>query len=180
MAPDDVDPLIARLDGLGLPAGADGGGAATMACTGIEFCKLAVAETKHRARWLVEELEWRLPGLTQQVHIHLNGCPNSCARFQIADIGLQGALVPDPDGHERVEGFLVQLGGHLGDGHAFGRKIPRARVPAADLPDFIEQFVRDWLERRHDGESFATWAQIEPENELQALVLAAAACTVQR
>ncbi|MGH9288293.1 MAG: nitrite/sulfite reductase, partial [Acidimicrobiales bacterium] len=78
-----------------------------------------MTETKHRARWLIEELEARLPGLGDQVRINLNGCPNSGARFQLADIGLQGALVPGPDG-DRVEGFLVQLGGHLGDSYRFG------------------------------------------------------------
>ena len=63
-----------------------------MACTGIEFCKLAIGETKGRARWLAEELDRRLPGFDEEIRIHVNGCPNSCARFQVADIGLMSAL----------------------------------------------------------------------------------------
>ncbi len=173
VAPDDVEPLVAELDALGLPARPGHHRAATMAWTGIEFCKLAVAETKHRARWLIEELETRLPGLADQVRINLNGCPNSCARFKLADIGLQGALVPGSDG-DRVEGFLVQLGGHLGGDYRFGKKVSRARVRAQDLPDFIERLIRSWLEDRDEGEDFSSWVHRQPDADLLALVLAAA------
>lgn len=174
VAPEDVEAFVGELDALGLPAGPSVLRAATMACTGIEFCKLAVTETKHRARGLVEELERRLPGLADQVRINLNGCPNSCARFQLADIGLQGAMVPGGDG-ERVEGFLVQLGGHLGAGFRFGKKMGRARVRAEDLPAFVERLVRSWLEDRDEGEDFSAWVHRQPEGELEALVMAVAA-----
>jgi len=177
VAPDDVEPLVAELDAQGLPARPGHLRAATMACTGIEFCKLAVAETKHRARWLIEELETRLPGLADQVRISLNGCPNSCARFQLADVGLQGDLVPGPDG-DRVEGFLVQLGGHLGGDYRFGKKVSRARIRAEDLPEFIELLVRSWLDDRDEGEDFSAWVHRQPDADLQALVLAAAATKV--
>jgi sulfite reductase (ferredoxin) len=79
------------------------------------------------AAWVVEELQRRLPALADRVRINLNGSPNSCARFQLADIGLQVALIPSDDG-DRVEGFLVQLGGHLGEGCRFGKTVSRARV----------------------------------------------------
>ena len=69
----------------------------TMACTGIEFCKLAIVETKQRATDLISELERRLPDFTDPVTINVNGCPNSCARIQTADIGLKGSLVTGPD-----------------------------------------------------------------------------------
>jgi sulfite reductase (ferredoxin) len=174
VAPEDVDALVAELDTLGLPARPSAFRAATMACTGIEFCKLAVTETKHRAGWLVEELERRLPGLADRVRINLNGCPNSCARFQLADIGLQGAMVPGGDG-DRVEGFLVQLGGHLGEGFRFGQKISRARVRAEDLPVFIQRLVGSWLADRDDGEDFSAWVARQPDGDLDALVLSAAA-----
>ena len=81
----------------------------TMACTGIEFCKLAIVETKQRAADLYAELERRLPGFDTPISINVNGCPNSCARFQVADIGLKGSIV---DGGE---GFQMHLGGSLGD-----------------------------------------------------------------
>ena len=80
-----------------------------MACTGIEFCKLAIGETKGRARWLAEELDRRLPGFDEEIRVHVNGCPNSCARFQVADIGLMSALAKRPDG-TRSDAFLVHLG----------------------------------------------------------------------
>ena len=80
-----------------------------MACTGIEFCKLAIGETKGRARWLAEELDRRLPGFEEEIRVHVNGCPNSCARFQVADIGLMSALAKRPDG-TRSDAFLVHLG----------------------------------------------------------------------
>ena len=144
-----------------------------MACTGIEFCKLAVVETKHRARWVIEELERRLPDVAkEELHINLNGCPNSCARFQIADIGLQGALtrVRGPGGNtEVVDGFLVQLGGHLGAGRTFGRKVRGKRVLAEDVPSYVEQVVRRWLDGRRRGESFSDWVWRLSDADLAAL-----------
>ena len=97
-----------------------------MACTGIEFCKLAIVETKAQARRLVDELETRLGELDSPITVNLNGCPNSCARIQVADIGLKGQLVPGPNG-EQVEGFQVHLGGGLGLDAGFGRKLRGTR-----------------------------------------------------
>jgi sulfite reductase (ferredoxin) len=84
----------------------------TMACTGIEFCKLAIVETKDRARDLVAELERASPSSTPPITVNVNGCPNACARTQVADIGLKGQLVMD-EGNQ-VEGFQVHLGGGPG------------------------------------------------------------------
>ncbi len=82
----------------------------TMACTGIEFCKLAIVETKERGSDLIDELERRLPGFDEPLTININGCPNACARIQTADIGLKGQLVTDADG-KQVGGYQVHLGG---------------------------------------------------------------------
>ena len=84
-----------------------------MACTGIEFCKLAIVETKSARADLIAELEQRFPDLDTPITVNVNGCPNSCARIQVADIGLKGQLVLDADGNQ-VEGFQVHLGGGLG------------------------------------------------------------------
>src|SRR5579859_2902599 len=112
-----------------------------MACTGIEFCKLAIVETKALASATIDELEKRLPDFNTPVTINVNGCPNSCARIQIADIGLKGQLVRDDQGNQ-VEGFQVHLGGHYGadaeaaddSGEAgegaFGRKVRGLKVTA--------------------------------------------------
>jgi sulfite reductase (ferredoxin) len=125
----------------------------TMACTGIEFCKLAIVETKQRAADLYAELERRLPGFDTPITINVNGCPNSCARFQVADIGLKGSIV---DGGE---GFQVHLGGSLGEESSFGRKLRGLKVTAGELPDYVERILRNYLADRSDGEQFAAWAR---------------------
>jgi sulfite reductase (ferredoxin) len=129
----------------------------TMACTGIEFCKLAIVETKGRGASLIDELERRLPGFTEPLTININGCPNSCARIQIADIGLKGQLVTDAEGRQ-VEGYQVHLGGSLGLEPGFGRKVRGLKVTSAELPDYIERVLRAFEEQRTEGEPFAQWA----------------------
>ncbi|MBO0810097.1 MAG: nitrite/sulfite reductase, partial [Actinobacteria bacterium] len=134
--------------------------AGTMACTGIEFCKLAIVETKQRAADLYAELERRLPGFDTPVTINVNGCPNSCARFQVADIGLKGMMV----GGE--EGFQVHLGGSLGMDPGFGRKLRGLKVTADGAADYVERVLRNYLADRTDGEQFATWARRADEGLL--------------
>ncbi len=138
----------------------------TMACTGIEFCKLAIVETKGRAAELVADLERRIPALDTPITIHLNGCPNSCARIQIADIGLKGQLVLDQDGNQ-VEGFQVHLGGGLGLEAGFGRKLRAHKVTSAGLTDYVERVVRTYLAEREGGERFASWASRADEEALR-------------
>ncbi|MFL6137691.1 MAG: nitrite/sulfite reductase [Frankiaceae bacterium] len=150
---DDVEPLVAELDALDLSVRPSSFRRGTMACTGIEYCKLAIVETKARAEALYRELEQRLPGFDQPITINLNGCPNSCARFQLADIGLKGSVV---DGQE---GFQVHLGGSLGSEPGFGRKQRGLKVTAAELPDFVERLLRRYLDERSGEESFASWAR---------------------
>ena len=121
-----------------------------MACTGLEFCKLAFVDTKNRAGELVEELDRRLADvqddLEHPISIHLNGCPNSCARVQVADIGLKGQIVNDADGNPAA-GFQVHLGGGLGLDAGFGRKLRGHKVLSADLGDYVERVVRAFAER---------------------------------
>jgi sulfite reductase (ferredoxin) len=128
----------------------------TMACTGLEFCKLAIVETKARAQWLYDELERRLPGFDEKISINVNGCPNSCARFQTADIGFKGSIVRDDDGNN-VEGFQVHLGGHYGVEAAFGRKFRGLKVTAEETADYCERILRGYLERREPGERFPAY-----------------------
>ena len=138
-----------------------------LACTGIEFCKLALVETKARARTVVEELERRLPEWDSPLSIHVNGCPNSCARFQVADVGLKGLVMTD-DAGESVEGFQVHLGGSLGDDPQLARKTRQLRVTADDVPDYVERLGRRYLEQRADAdESFAAWARRADEEALR-------------
>jgi sulfite reductase (ferredoxin) len=167
--PERTEDLVADLDQAGLPARPSAFRRHTMACTGIEFCKLAIVETKARAADLISELERRLPGFEAPVTINVNGCPNSCARIQTADIGLKGSLVTGPDG-QQVEGFQVHLGGSLnggdGTGSGFGRKVRGLKTTAEDLPDYVERVLRRFQEAREAGESFAAWTTRAGEEEL--------------
>ena len=161
--------LAAELDAAGLPVTPSTFRRHTMACTGIEFCKLAIVETKGRASDLIAELERRLPEFTEPITINVNGCPNSCARIQTADIGLKGTLVTLPGG-EQVEGFQVHLGGSLdgGDGETsgFGRKIRGLKTTADQLPDYVERVLRRFEADRMQGETFAAWAARAKEEDL--------------
>ncbi|GLZ12467.1 sulfite reductase [Actinomadura sp. NBRC 104425] len=136
----------------------------TMACTGIEYCKLAIVETKQRAMDLIDELEKRLPDFDQPLTINLNGCPNACARIQVADIGLKGQLVVDENG-DQVEGFQIHLGGQVGA--SFGRKVRGLKTTSAGLTDYVERIVRRYDEQRREGESFADWVGRADEADLK-------------
>jgi sulfite reductase (ferredoxin) len=140
-----------------------------MACTGIEFCKLAIVETKHRASDLIDEMERRLPGFPVPVTINVNGCPNSCARIQTADIGLKGSLVTGADGRQ-VEGFQIHLGGGLnggdGSGSGFGRKVRGLKTTAEQLPDYVERVLRRFEADRRPDESFAAWVARADETDI--------------
>ncbi len=154
---DAVEGLVADLAGINLEARPSNWRRSTMACTGIEFCKLAIVETKQRAIDLVTELEKRFPDLDTPITVNVNGCPNACARTQVADIGLKGMLVMDDDG-DQVEGFQVHLGGSLGLTSAFGKKLRAHKVTSTGLDDYITTVVGNYLHDREDGESFASWA----------------------
>nr|WP_308103353.1 nitrite/sulfite reductase [Actinocorallia sp. API 0066] len=136
----------------------------TMACTGIEYCKLAIVETKQRAMDLMDELEKRLPDFDQPLSINVNGCPNACARIQVADIGLKGQLVLDEEGNQ-VEGFQIHLGGELG--MTFGKKVRGLKTTSAGLTDYVERIVRRFDEQRTEGETFAQWVRRAPDTDLQ-------------
>jgi sulfite reductase (ferredoxin) len=164
----EVDALKAELNTIGLQAEPSPWRRATMACTGIEFCKLAIVETKERAIRLVEELEKRLADVHPDVpiSIHLNGCPNACARTQVADIGLKGMIVTDADGNQ-VEGFQVHLGGGLGLDAGFGRKLRGLKVTSAELGDYVDRLVRRFDDQREPGERFAQWVLRAAEGDLK-------------
>jgi sulfite reductase (ferredoxin) len=167
--PDEqVDRLTADLADLGLQVNPSPWRRHTMACTGIEFCKLAIVETKGRALTLVAELEERLadiPDLGTPIAIHLNGCPNACARTQTADIGLKGQIVTDDDGNQ-VPGFQVHLGGGLGLDAGFGRKVRGLKVTSSGLADYVDRIVRTYVKQRDEGERFAQWVARAEEADL--------------
>jgi sulfite reductase (ferredoxin) len=156
-----VEPLVEALGGIGLQARPSLFRRHTMACTGIEFCKLAIVETKGVAAKTVAILEDRLSDIIGQIDvpltINVNGCPNSCARIQVADIGLKGLLVTDDQGNQ-VGGFQVHLGGTLGLESGFGRKVRGLKTTVEELPEYVERVVRNFVDNREPGERFAPWA----------------------
>jgi len=176
VAADRVTTLIDDVVAAGLVAAASAFRRGTLACTGLEYCKLAIVETKATAARLVDELERRFvdrpelfasdsPALT----IHVNGCPNSCVRAQTADIGLKGVQMPDPRNPRggTVDGFQISLGGGLAPRPALGRKIRGLKTTSTDLPDYVERVVRRWLAQRQDNEPFAAWVADAKEDDLR-------------
>ena len=171
--PERVDEVVAGLEPLGLTAKPSPFRRSTIACTGLEFCKLAIVDTKDTAIDVVSQLETRLADLPwladQPIDLNLNGCPNSCARIQTADIGLKGQIIT-VDG-EQVPGFQVHLGGGLvGTGRdegGLGRTVRGLKVPASEVADYVERLVRRYDAERQDGETFAQWAHRADEGALQ-------------
>jgi sulfite reductase (ferredoxin) len=170
VADDKLDELVEGLDALGLPSRPSHWRKNLMSCTGIEFCKLSFAETRKRSQALVPELERRLDDINAQldvpITININGCPNSCARIQIADIGFKGQVVEDGNGGH-TEGFQVHLGGSLGLDSGFGRKLRQHKVTSDELGDYIDRVVRNFVKQRNDGERFAKWALRADEADLR-------------
>ena len=163
--PQRADEVAAGLNAVGLQVAPSAVRRSAMACTGIEFCKLAISETKARTAALVDHIETALPDFESPLAIHVNGCPNSCARFQVADIGLKGVLVDDGEGGQR-EGFQVHLGGSLGQDAAFGRSPRGLRLAGEEIPAYVERVLRRYRDSG-DSRGFAEWAVSAPEEDLR-------------
>ena len=149
--PNEQAPRVAgELTAVGLPVRASAFARGTVACTGSEFCKLALTETKGFAHWLTEELDQRLPGFQEQLKLHITGCPNSCGQHWIADIGIEGKKIKQ-DGR-MVDAYYFCVGGSVGEFAAIARPVGY-RCAASDVPDAIERLLREFNERRDSGEN---------------------------
>ena len=142
--------LATELDAIGLRTDGSPFWRGAIACSGAEFCKLAITETKSFSRWLVEELEERMPGFDQDLKLHVTGCPNSCGQHWIADIGIEGKKIK-LDGR-MVDAYYFCLGGAVGLNQGFARPVGY-RCPASEVPDAIERLLRRYLEDRNYGEN---------------------------
>jgi len=136
-----------------------------VACTGTEFCKLAITETKGFTRWLVDEMEERLPQFDQQLKLHVTGCPNGCGQHWIADIGLEGKKIK----HEGklTDAYYFCLGGSVGQFAGVARPV-NYRCLATHVPDAIERLLRHYLTERTPGENLRAWFGRHSNVELHA------------
>ena len=144
----------------------------TVACTGTQFCKLAITETKSFSRWLVEDLDQRLPGYSEQLKIHVTGCPNSCGQHWIADIGIEGKKVRDGD--RLIDAYYFCIGGGLGADPAVARPVGY-RCPATAVPEAIERLLRGFEAQRAPGERIREFLGRHSDEEIRTLLAGAPA-----
>ena len=161
----NVRALIADLHALDLRVEVSPFWRGAIACTGTEFCKLAIAETKAFSKWLTAEMEERLPGFDQQIKLHVTGCTNSCGQSWIADIGLEGKKIKK-DG-KIVDAFYFCVGGAVGKHAHIARQIG-FRAAAEDCPDALERLLRGYLYARETGEDLRAYFARTPDAELRA------------
>jgi len=163
----NTDALARELDAIGFRVEASPFWRGAVACSGTEFCKLAIAETKGFTRWLVGELDERLPGFEQQLKLHVTGCPNSCGQHWIADIGLQGKKVKVGD--RMLDAFYFCVGGSVGLHQKIARPIGY-RCLATEVPDAIERLLQHYQDERFDGENLRQFFARHEDAELRAFL----------
>jgi len=163
----NTESLAKELDAIGLRVGGSSFARGTIACSGTEFCKLAITETKAFSRWLVEELEERLPGFDQHLKLHVTGCPNSCGQHWIADIGIEGKKIKAGD--RFVDAYYFCVGGALGLNQATARPVGY-RCAATDVPDAIERLLSQYLSEREPGENLRRFFARHTDTQLRELL----------
>ncbi|HZS71667.1 MAG TPA: nitrite/sulfite reductase [Candidatus Acidoferrum sp.] len=171
-------PLVAKeLEHAGLPVTASPFARGTIACTGSEFCKLALTETKGFARWLADELEDRLPGFQEQIKLHITGCPNSCGQHWIADIGLEGKKAK-VNGH-MVDAYYFTVGGGSGQFASIARAVGY-RCAASEVPDAIERLLHGYNALKAGGETLRAFFARHTTEEIRGLLSGAFVAPVER
>lgn len=159
-----VDALARELDQAGLRVAASPFWRGAIACTGTEFCKLAITETKGFTRWLVNELEDRVPEFDQQLRLHVTGCPNSCGQHWISDIGLEGKKIRQGGG--MVDAYYFCLGGAVGEFQNIARPVGY-RCPATEAPAAIERLLRAYMTNRYLNENLRAYFSRFSDEELR-------------
>jgi sulfite reductase (ferredoxin) len=163
----NLEAVLGELNSLGLTVEATNFWRGTVACTGTEFCKLAITETKGFARWLVEELEGRMPGFDQQLSLHVTGCPNSCGQHWIADVGLEGKKIKQ-DG-KLQDAWSFALGGALGM-HAGVARLVNYRCLSTEVPEALERLLGGYLKTRGDEQNLRAWFAGKSNDELRGIL----------
>jgi len=173
----NAEPLAKEFDAIGLKVGGSAFFRGTVACSGTEFCKLAITETKSFSRWLVEELEERLPGFDQHLKLHVTGCPNSCGQHWIADIGIEGKKIKVQD--RMVDAYYFCVGGALGLHQATARPIGY-RCAATEVPDALERLLGQYLALREPGENLRRFFVRHSDTELREYLAGESVAAVAR
>lgn len=161
----EVDNLVSGLEDANLRISASPFWRGAISCTGTEFCKLAITETKSFTRWLVEDLEKRMPGFDQHLKIDVTGCPNSCGQNWIADIGLEGKRIKLNG--KMADAYYFSLGGAVGKHQAFSHPVGY-RCSAEEVPGAITRLLYTYLDEREEGENFRCFCARKPDEELRA------------
>jgi len=169
--------VVERLNQIGLQVEVSPFWRGAIACTGTEFCKLAIAETKAFSKWLVSEMEDRLPAFDQQIRLHVTGCTNSCGQSWIADIGLEGKKIKK-DG-AMVDAFYFCVGGAIGKYAGIARQIG-FRAAAEDCPAAIERLLRAYLAARAPGEDLRAYFARTDDETLRAQLAGTIVAAVER
>jgi len=169
--------LVRELGQIGLQVEGSSFWRGAIACTGTEFCKLAITETKGFTRWIVDELEERLPGFDQQLKLNVTGCPNGCGQHWVADIGNEGKKIK----HEGklTDAYYFCLGGAVGQHAAVARPVGY-RCPAPLVPEAIERLLRQYLADRVPNENLRAWFSRHSDDELRAHLAGEALDPVER
>ncbi|MDQ1453471.1 MAG: hypothetical protein QOK38_3337 [Acidobacteriaceae bacterium] len=173
----NVNVLVAALAAIDLRVEGSHFWRGAIACTGAEFCKLAITETKGFARWLVEEMETRLPEFDQQLKLHVTGCPNSCGQHWIADVGIEGKKIKHNGA--LVDAYYFCVGGSAGGDAAIARPVGY-RCPATLVPESLERLLRGYLESRQTSESLRTFLTRQSNDHLRALLAGEVTAAVER
>jgi len=172
-----VAELVRELGQIGLQVEGSSFWRGAIACTGTEFCKLAITETKGFTRWLVDELDERLPGFDQQLKLNVTGCPNGCGQHWVADIGIEGKKIKHEG--QLTDAYYFCLGGAVGQHAAVARPVGY-RCPAPLVPEAIERLLRQYLADRTTDENLRAWFGRHSNDELRAHLAGEALAPVER
>ena len=172
-----AEPLARELDAIGLQVSGSPFRRGAVACTGTEFCKLAITETKGYTRWLVDELDERLPGFEQHLRLHVTGCPNSCGQHWIADVGLEGKKIKVGD--KMLDAYQFCLGGGVGLHQSIARSVGY-RCLASEVPDSIERLLHRYLDLKLPGENLRQFFARHDDAELRTFLAGEAVEAIAR
>ena len=173
----NVDGLVKELTAIDLKVEGSAFWRGTVTCTGTEFCKLAITETKDFARWLVDEMETRVPAFDQQLKLHVTGCPNSCGQHWIADVGIEGKRIKQNG--TLVDAYYFCVGGGVGRQAAVARAVGY-RCLATEVPEALERLLKSYLQERTAEEDLQSFFRARSNEHLRALLAGTEMAAVER